>query len=106
LIPSLSVTTAPRWTTSGLEPTDAGELLDLMLQRPAWHVGAACRTASDVTNWFPVFAGDAARARRVCGGCPVVDSCASWAIKEGPDLKGIWGGLSERERQRMRKSAA
>lgn len=45
-----------------------------------------------------------AEAKAVCGRCPVIDACAEWAF-ENDERWGIWGGLTEDERARMRRRA-
>jgi WhiB family redox-sensing transcriptional regulator len=37
------------------------------------------------------------RAKAICGRCPVIRQCATYAIQYG-ERYGVWGGLSERER--------
>ena len=37
------------------------------------------------------------QAKAVCSGCPVVESCLRWALK-AREPYGVWGGLSESER--------
>jgi WhiB family transcriptional regulator, redox-sensing transcriptional regulator len=37
-------------------------------------------------------------AKAVCGGCPVRVECLAWALASDEQL-GVWGGMSERERQ-------
>lgn len=44
----------------------------------------------------------ARQARQVCNGCPVRTDCAEYAIND-PNLQGVWGGMSVRERQRIRQ---
>jgi len=36
----------------------------------------------------------------------VRDECLTWALDQGPTLHGIWGGTSERKRQRLRAGEA
>ena len=43
-------------------------------------------------------------AKRICTGCPVRDECLEYALANDERF-GIWGGLSERERRRLKKSA-
>lgn len=43
----------------------------------------------------------AAAAKRVCMACEVRVACLAYAV-DRPDLKGIWGGKSERQRLAMR----
>jgi WhiB family redox-sensing transcriptional regulator len=68
----------------------------------AWAQRAACRNTS--TQLF--FAADtvsAAAARRLCRCCPVRAECADYALGL-PDLSGIWGGMTEGERRRVRQA--
>lgn len=37
-------------------------------------------------------------AKAICNGCPVRDACLQWALETGQDT-GVWGGLSEQERE-------
>jgi len=52
--------------------------------------------------WFPE-KGTAppVEARMICGRCSHKTECAEWGIKH--ETHGIWGGLSSRDRQRLRK---
>lgn len=81
-------------------------MLDLLeASQPAWHIDAACRRPSDV-SWFPELGQSAAPAKAVCGGCPARPECAAWALRQGPTLAGIWGGMSAAERAGARRAAA
>ena len=42
-------------------------------------------------------------AKRICARCPVREECLEYALTTA-EKGGIWGGLSERERRRIRKS--
>ncbi|MFJ3304179.1 WhiB family transcriptional regulator [Streptomyces sp. NPDC086549] len=42
------------------------------------------------------------KARAVCRHCPVIELCA-WTAMSGPETYGVWGGMSERERSRLRR---
>lgn len=42
------------------------------------------------------------QAKETCGGCPLKQACAEFAIKEKV-IEGVWGGLSEEDRKFMRK---
>lgn len=53
---------------------------------------------SDEENGHQV---DAARLRRVCGGCEMLTECREYAIRH--QVKGFWGGLTERERREVRR---
>jgi WhiB family redox-sensing transcriptional regulator len=74
-----------------------------------WRHEAAC-LEEDPELFFPVGnTGPAAEqideARAVCRRCEVVQTCLRWALDTGQDT-GVWGGLSEDERQAlMRRNA-
>lgn len=73
------------------------------LELPAWADRAAC-TTQDTETFFPesIKAAAATPAKRVCWDCPVRKTCVSWAL--GTRQKyGIWGGLTERERERIHR---
>lgn len=66
-----------------------------------WHAAAACR-GLDPNLWFCDDPGsdDEIEAVGVCVACPVVGHCALSALTE-PD--GLWAGMTERNRQRLRR---
>ena len=71
-----------------------------------WQHNAAC-TSHDPELFFPVGSTGPAlvqleNARQVCRSCPVRLPCLEWAIGVGIN-EGIWGGLSETERQSLRR---
>lgn len=71
-----------------------------------WRVGAACRHV-DPDLFFPVgVTGPAidhiAAAKAVCAGCAVRKPCLDYALESRQDA-GVWGGLSEEERARLRR---
>lgn len=70
----------------------------------AWQEDARCREA-DPEAWFPEPGGGAGReAKRVCASCEVRLQCLQFAI-DFEMTHGIWGGLGERERRRLRRAA-
>jgi WhiB family transcriptional regulator, redox-sensing transcriptional regulator len=77
------------------------DLLDL-LEPPAFHRDAACKEAPAEVSWFPVKGQTAAPAKAVCGRCLVAPECLAWSLAQGEGLAGIWAGLSDRERRRLR----
>jgi WhiB family redox-sensing transcriptional regulator len=65
---------------------------------------AACREA-DPDLFFPDEGDNVAQiaeAKAVCAGCAVKDGCLAFAL-EFPQY-GIWGGLTDEERRRLRRS--
>ena len=81
-------------------------LADMFGANETWmtHPARPC-AHGDADRYFP---GDGnanpKTARALCHGCPVVNKCGTYAI-ERPDLAGIWGGLTEAERKRLRNEA-
>lgn len=68
-----------------------------------WSALAACRDVG-VDVMFPGVGGDGvaeAKAKVVCSGCPVQKQCLQDALERGEEW-GIWGGLTETERFRIR----
>lgn len=73
----------------------------LFTLRDDWHIQAACRT-SPPDMFFPDRGQPGDDAKKVCVTCPVRIPCLEYALasREG---YGVWGGLTERERTRLRK---
>ncbi|MFD8217273.1 WhiB family transcriptional regulator [Streptomyces sp. NPDC059697] len=42
------------------------------------------------------------KVRALCGRCPAIEACA-WTSMSGPEPYGVWGGMSEGERRRLRQ---
>lgn len=65
-----------------------------------WRPLAACRGMGP--GLFVVGRGEpCVQAKAVCAECPVREPCLEEAIANGERF-GVWGGLSERERRRLR----
>ena len=74
-----------------------------------WRDQAMCRD-TDPELFFPIgTTGQAllqiAKAKSICGQCPVTVECLEFALETNQDT-GIWGGNSEDERRHMRRTAA
>ncbi len=66
------------------------------------HPDRAC-AGKDTNLWFPETGGQASRkAVAICGGCPILDTCRRWSLDQPPQLCGVWGGLTEDDRRRVR----
>lgn len=73
-------------------------------QAPAdWRLRAVC-PQTDPDAFFPEKGGSTREAKRICSGCDVRAECLEYALAHDERF-GIWGGLSERERRRMRREA-
>ena len=68
-----------------------------------WAERALC-AQSDPEAFFPEKGGSTREAKKVCLGCDVRSECLEYALANDERF-GIWGGLSERERRRLKKSA-
>ncbi len=68
-----------------------------------WQERALC-AQTDPEAFFPEKGGSTREAKRVCMSCEVRVECLEYAL-ENDERFGIWGGLSERERRRVKKQA-
>ncbi|WP_276529566.1 WhiB family transcriptional regulator [Nanchangia anserum] len=69
----------------------------------AWQDQALC-AQTDPEAFFPEKGGSTREAKQVCQLCRVRDDCLRYAL-ENDERFGIWGGLSERERRRLKGRA-
>ena len=74
---------------------DEGEL--------SWQERALC-AQTDPEAFFPEKGGSTREAKKVCVGCDVRSECLEYALANDERF-GIWGGLSERERRKLKKRA-
>jgi WhiB family redox-sensing transcriptional regulator len=68
-----------------------------------WQERALC-AQTDPEAFFPEKGGSTREAKRVCQSCDVRGDCLEYAL-EHDERFGIWGGLSERERRRLKRAA-
>lgn len=69
----------------------------------AWQDRALC-VQTDPEAFFPEKGGSTREAKRVCSSCEVRAECLEYALAHDERF-GIWGGMSERERRRLRRRA-
>jgi len=62
---------------------------------------AALCAETDPEAFFPEKGGSTREAKRICSGCEVRAQCLEYALAHDERF-GIWGGLSERERRRLK----
>jgi|GEM_PF-345759 WhiB family redox-sensing transcriptional regulator len=79
-------------------PLAAGDEKDL-----SWQQRGLCMQ-TDPEAFFPDKGGSTREAKRVCVGCEVREVCLKYAL-DNDERFGIWGGLSERERRKLKKRA-
>lgn len=81
------------------EPFDAVSAIDE--DDDQWQERALC-AQTDPEAFFPEKGGSTREAKRICLGCEVRDKCLEYALANDERF-GIWGGLSERERRRLKR---
>ena len=81
-------------------------LLQLLVgdDKTGWQAQANCMGV-DPDLFFPERGGSTREAKEVCRGCVVREDCLEYALANGEKF-GIWGGMSERERRRVRRARA
>ncbi|PYF99386.1 transcription factor WhiB [Georgenia satyanarayanai] len=68
-----------------------------------WQERALC-AQTDPEAFFPEKGGSTREAKRVCTSCDVRAECLEYALANDERF-GIWGGLSERERRKLKRRA-
>lgn len=74
------------------------------IAQPAWWRRANC-AGVDPELFFPDRGASTREAKAVCAACSVRDECLEDALTNS-EKYGIWGGKSERERRRLRRTRA
>ncbi|WP_432040953.1 WhiB family transcriptional regulator [Streptomyces chartreusis] len=74
-----------------------------------WRAQSACQD-EDPELFFPIGNTGPAllqieEAKSVCRRCPVLETCGNWALESG-EAHGVWGGMSEDDRRRIKRRAA
>ena len=79
-------------------------VFDAETDEMSWQEKALC-AQTDPESFFPEKGGSTREAKRVCQGCEVQAECLEWALAHDERF-GIWGGLSERERRRVKRQVS
>lgn len=66
-----------------------------------WRDFAVC-VQTDPEAFFPEKGGSVNLAKKICGGCFVREQCLEYAL-EHDERFGVWGGLSEHARRRLKR---
>ena len=74
---------------------------DLYPGSPEWQERALC-AQTDPEAFFPEKGGSTREAKKICLSCDVRDRCLEYALAHDERF-GIWGGLSERERRKLKR---
>jgi WhiB family redox-sensing transcriptional regulator len=97
---------------AGIEGANARPHLSLVPDEPEalevepvtneqWQDLALC-AQTDPEAFFPEKGGSTREAKKICQRCPVRGECLEYALAHDERF-GIWGGLSERERRRLKR---
>lgn len=70
----------------------------------SWQRDALC-AQTDPDAFFPEKGGSTREAKGICEQCTVRLECLMYSL-ENDERFGIWGGLSERERRKLRRRAS
>ncbi len=96
--PSTPRTPAPA-PVGNVLPSFAAEVEDDGLL--SWQERALC-AQTDPEAFFPEKGGSTREAKKVCTQCEVRAECLEYALANDERF-GIWGGLSERERRKLKR---
>ncbi len=86
----------PSVRQNSLDDTEEGAL--------SWQTDALC-AQTDPEAFFPEKGGSTRDAKRICASCQVSAECLEYAL-QNDERFGIWGGLSERERRKLKRRAS
>ena len=98
---ALSAALARKYQVLPLLRTDT-QLAIAVVGPLAWQTDALC-AQTDPEAFFPEKGGSTRDAKRICTSCEVKGQCLDYALSNDERF-GIWGGLSERERRRLRRA--
>ena len=69
-----------------------------------WQDAALC-AQTDPESFFPEKGGSTLPAKRTCRACEVRAECLEYALEHDIQF-GVWGGMSERDRRRLKRQPA
>lgn len=84
-------------------PAETATELDETADELAWQDRALC-AQTDAEIFFPEKGGSTREAKKVCKLCFVRTNCLQYALDKDERF-GIWGGMSERERRKLQRTA-
>jgi WhiB family redox-sensing transcriptional regulator len=91
--------------TESSTPLAEADLVEIfgLPDEQSWQERALC-AQTDPEAFFPEKGGSTREAKKICVGCEVRGECLEYALQHDERF-GIWGGLSERERRRVKRQA-
>jgi WhiB family redox-sensing transcriptional regulator len=87
----------------GLLSDATSSLAEMVVGDADWQERALC-AQTDPEAFFPEKGGTTREAKQICLGCEVKAECLAAAL-DGDERFGVWGGMSERERRKLKKQA-
>jgi WhiB family redox-sensing transcriptional regulator len=100
-IDSATAVARPRLSLVHDVPEVPGAFDSAPLTHHQWQDRALC-AQTDPEAFFPEKGGSTREAKKICLGCEVRAECLEYALAHDERF-GIWGGLSERERRRLKR---
>ncbi|MET9554639.1 WhiB family transcriptional regulator [Streptomyces sp. NPDC006645] len=73
-------------------------------QELSWQENALCAQTGP-EFFFPAPGSSTREAKQLCGACEGRRECLEYAL-DNDERFGVWGGLSEKERERLRRTGA
>jgi WhiB family redox-sensing transcriptional regulator len=92
-----------RWVEEVFQVADMALVPLSDVEELEWQERALC-AQTDPEAFFPEKGGSTREAKKVCLSCEVRVECLEYALSQDERF-GIWGGLSERERRRLKRKA-
>jgi WhiB family redox-sensing transcriptional regulator len=68
-----------------------------------WMERARC-AGIDGNLFFPDKGFSTAPAKKYCADCPVTRECLAWMMRVGPEVGGVFGDTSEKERRKIKRA--
>jgi len=87
-------------------PFAASPLDDLFgpVKGQEWMASGLCGQIGIPDRFYPS-GGDTREVQKICEACPVRTECLQWAL-DNDERFGIWGGVGEKARRRMKRRSA
>lgn len=82
------------------------DLYSDILQSEQWKKSAACKGMDPNLFFSGRYTEEQKQAKKICATCPVKQACREYGLSLGVGEGGIWGGLNQNDRRRVRKHAS
>lgn len=78
--------------------------IEAIINNQPWVDGALCTQVDEGDMFFPEKGEQSSTAKRICMRCDVREECLKYAMANDERF-GVWGGLSARERTKLRRAS-